>query len=200
MTARRISTPDVLPDAPAGAAVHTAAAHRGSVPAGQLVDELYRGHALRLTRMALLLVGDRPSAEDVVQEAFIGLFRGLGRLSDPDRAVAYLRASVLNGCRSVLRSRKRARLRKVIHDPAVWSAEAAALDGEDRREVLQAIAVLPRRQQEVLVLRYFLDLSEAETAQVLAWPLGSVKSRTFRALNRLRGRLVAGQQDGVSRG
>ena len=68
MTARRASPPDVLADA--------AAPRRDSVPPGQLVDELYRGHALRLTRMALLLVGDRPSAEDVVQEAFIGLFRG----------------------------------------------------------------------------------------------------------------------------
>jgi hypothetical protein len=117
-----------------------AAARREAMPPGQLVDELYRGHALRLTRTALLLVGDRPSAEDVVQEAFIGLFRGLGRLSDPDRAVAYLRASVLNGCRSVLRSRKRAWPRKVAHDPAVWSAEAAALAGEERREVLQSVA------------------------------------------------------------
>jgi DNA-directed RNA polymerase specialized sigma24 family protein len=63
------------------------------VLSGDLVDELYRGHALRLTRMALLLVGDRPSAEDVVQEAFIGLFRGLGRLRDPNWALAYC------GCR-----------------------------------------------------------------------------------------------------
>jgi RNA polymerase sigma factor (sigma-70 family) len=155
MTARRPSSPGVLSDAAAG---------REAASPDQLVDELYRGHALRLTRMALLLVGDRPSAEDVVQEAFLGLFRGLGRLSDPDRAVAYLRASVLNGCRSVLRSRKRARLRKVTHDPAVWSAEAAALAGEERREVLRAVAVLPRRQREVLVLRYFLDLTDNEIA------------------------------------
>jgi RNA polymerase sigma-70 factor (sigma-E family) len=194
MTARRISTPDVLPDAPAGAAVHTAAAHRGSVPAGQLVDELYRGHALRLTRMALLLVGDRPSAEDVVQEAFLGLFRGLGRLQDPDRAVAYLRASVLNGSRSVLRSRKRARLRRVTHDPAVWSAEAAALDGEDRRAVLQAVAVLPQRQREVLVLRYFLDLTDNEIAADLGVSRGTVVSTAARALASLAARARKAEQ------
>jgi RNA polymerase sigma-70 factor (ECF subfamily) len=66
--------------------------------------------------------------------------------------------------------------------------------------LLAAVNVLPDRERQVLVCRYFLELSEAETAQVLDWPLGSVKSRTSRALNRLRGLLVAGQQDGVSRG
>ena len=187
MTARRTSPPDVLADA--------AAPRRDFVPPGQLVDELYRGHALRLTRMALLLVGDRPSAEDVVQEAFIGLFRGFGRLSDPDRAVAYLRASVLNGCRSVLRSRKRARLHKLTHEPAVWSAEAAALDGEDRREVLQAIAVLPRRQREVLVLRYFLDLTDNEIAADLGISRGTVASTASRALASLAARARKAEQE-----
>ncbi|MEP7022604.1 MAG: sigma-70 family RNA polymerase sigma factor [Actinomycetota bacterium] len=158
------------------------APHGDAVPPGQLVDDLYRGHALRLTRLAFLLVGDRPSAEDVVQDAFLGLFRGLGRLSDPDRAVAYLRASVLNGCRSVLRSRKRARLRKVTHDPAVWSAEAAALAGEERREVLVAVARLPQRQREVLVLRYFLDLTDNEIAADLGVSRGTVASSASRAL------------------
>src|SRR6266571_4664904 len=102
MTVQRASTPGRRA---------AAAAQRAPAASDQLVDELYRGHALRLTRVALLLVGDKPSAEDVVQEAFLGLFRGLGRLSDPGRAVAYLQVSVLNGCRSVLRARQRARLR-----------------------------------------------------------------------------------------
>jgi RNA polymerase sigma-70 factor (ECF subfamily) len=74
------------------------------------------------------------------------------------------------------------------------------LAAERRARLLAAVNVLPDRERQVLVCRYFLDLSEAETAQVLDWPLGSVKSRTSRALNRLRGLLVAGQQDGVSRG
>jgi RNA polymerase sigma-70 factor (sigma-E family) len=162
-----------------------AAASSQRVPGAseQLVEDLYRGHALRLTRMALLLVGDKPSAEDVVQEAFLGLFRGLGRLSDPGRAVAYLRISVLNGCRSVLRSRKRARLREGATDyPAVWSAESAALAGEDRREVLRAVAQLPRRQREVLVLRYFLGLSDSEIAADLGVSRGTVVSTASRAL------------------
>jgi len=160
-----------------------AAAHRVPAAPEQLVEDLYRGHALRLTRMALLLVGDRASAEDVVQEAFLGLFRGLGRLSDPGRAGAYLRVSVLNGCRSVLRARKRARLRGTATDyPAVWSAESAALEGEERREVLQAIARLPRRQREVLVLRYFLGLSDSEIAADLGVSRGTVVSTASRAL------------------
>ncbi len=174
MTVRRASTPG--PRVPA-------APQRVPAASGQLVDELYRGHALRLTRMALLLVGDQPSAEDVVQEAFLGLFRGLGRLSDPGRAVAYLRISVLNGCRSVLRARQRARLREAATDyPAVWSAESAALAGEDRREVLRAVAQLPRRQREVLVLRYFLGLSDSEIAADLGVSRGTVVSTASRAL------------------
>ena len=174
MTMRRASTPG--PGA-------TVVAKRAPAVSEQLVDELYRGHALRLTRMALLLVGDQPSAEDVVQDAFLGLFRGLGRLNDSGRAVAYLRVSVLNGCRSVLRSRQRARLRGAAdEDPPVWSAESAALAGEDRREVLQAVSQLPRRQREVLVLRYFLGLSDSEIAADLGVSRGTVVSTASRAL------------------
>ena len=159
-----------------------AAAPRAAAVSEQLVDELYRGQALRLTRMALLLVGDQSSAEDVVQDAFLGLFRGLDRLNDPSRAVAYLRVSVLNGCRSVLRGRQRARLRRAATDLPVWSAEAAALAGEDRREVLQAVSQLPRRQREVLVLRYFLGLSDSEIAVNLGVSRGTVVSTASRAL------------------
>ena len=181
MTVRRACTPGLR--ATAAAPQAPAAGPLGPAASDQLVDELYRGHALRLTRMALLLLGDKPSAEDVVQEAFLGLFRGLGRLSDPGRAVAYLRISVLNGCRSVLRARKRARLRGAATDyPAAWSAESAALEGEERREVLQAVARLPRRQREVLVLRYFLGLSDSEIAADLGVSRGTVVSTASRAL------------------
>ena len=183
MTLRRASTPG--PHAAAQLASTAPAATAGRDGAGQLVDGLYRGHALRLTRMALLLVGDRPTAEDVVQEAFLGLFRGLGRLSSPDRAVAYLRVSVLNGCRSALRARERARLRQPPPAPPVWSAESAVLAGEEQREVLESIAALPRRQREVLVLRYFLDLSDTEIAADLGVSRGTVVSTASRALSAL---------------
>jgi RNA polymerase sigma-70 factor (sigma-E family) len=175
MTVRRAGRPGPRAAAPA---------RRVPGASGQLVEDLYRGHALRLTRMALLLVGDKPTAEDVVQEAFLGLFRGLGRLSDPGRAEAYLRISVLNGCRSVLRARRRARLLRgaAAEYPAVWSAESAALAGEDRREVLRAVARLPRRQREVLVLRYFAGLSDSEIAADLGVSRGTVVSTASRAL------------------
>ena len=173
MTMRRAST-----SGPSAAAV----APRVAAGSEQLVDELYRGHALRLTRMALLLVGDQPTAEDVVQDALLGLFRGLGWLNDSSRAVAYLRVSVLNGCRSV-RSSQRARLRRAAPDDLpVWSAESAALAGEDRREVLQAVSQLPRRQREVLVLRYFLGRSDSEIAADLGVSRGTVASTASRAL------------------
>jgi RNA polymerase sigma factor (sigma-70 family) len=132
--------------------------------------------------MALLLVGDQASAEDVVQEAFVGLYRGLGRLSDPGRAAGYLRVSVLNGCRSVLRARKRARLRRAEPAVAVWSAESAVLAGEERRAVLQAVARLPRRQREVLVLRYYFGLTDPEIAADLGVSRGTVASTASRAL------------------
>ena len=67
----------------------------------------------------------------------------------------------------VHRSRGRARLLRMPHDPPVWSAEAAAMDGEDRRSLLAAIARLPRRQREVLALKYYLDLSEHDVAAIL---------------------------------
>jgi RNA polymerase sigma-70 factor (sigma-E family) len=150
--------------------------------AGDLVDDLYRAHAVSLVRVAMLLLGDQPSAEDVVQDAFFGLYRGLPGLKDTGKALPYLRASVINGCRSVLRSRKRALLRRVQHEPPVWSAEAAALAGEDRRALLAAVARLPRRAREVLALRYYLDLADSEIAAALGVSRATVSSTASRAL------------------
>jgi RNA polymerase sigma-70 factor (sigma-E family) len=150
--------------------------------ADQLVGELYRAHGLALVRTAVLLVGDRPTAEDVVQDAFAGLYRMSHRLSSPDKALAYLRVSVVNGCRSVHRAR-RAWLRRVSqHEPAVWSAEAAVMAREDSRLVLQAVARLPRRSREVLGLRYYLGLADTEIAEALGVSRGTVSSTASRAL------------------
>jgi RNA polymerase sigma-70 factor (ECF subfamily) len=74
------------------------------------------------------------------------------------------------------------------------------LAAERRARLVAAVNALPDRERQVLTCRYFLDLSEAETAQVLEWPLGSVKSRTSRALNRLRGLVVPGDENRVSHG
>lgn len=133
-------------------------------------------------RFALMLVGDQASAEDVVQEAFLGLYRGWDRVRDPEAVLGYLRTAVVNGARSVHRRRGQVRRLRVPHDPPVWSAEAAAMDSEDRRVVLAAIARLPRRQREVLALKYYLDLSESDIATTLRISRGTVASTGARAL------------------
>ena len=150
-------------------------------PAEDFVGDLFRAHAVSLVRVAVLLLGDQPSAEDVVQDAFLRLHRGLPGLRDPDKALPYLRASVINGSRSVLRARRRALLRRAQHEPPVWSAESAAMDGEDRRAVLTAVAGLPRRSREVLALRYYLDLPDDEIAAALGVSRGTVSSTAARA-------------------
>jgi RNA polymerase sigma-70 factor (sigma-E family) len=156
--------------------------------AGQMADlvaGLFRAHAVALVRVATLLLGDQQSAEDVVQDAFFGLYRGLPGLRDRSKALPYLRASVINGSRSVLRARKRAFLRKVQHEPPVWSAESAAMAGEDRKALLAAVARLPRRAREVLALRYYLDLADHEIAAALGISRATVSSTASRALAKL---------------
>jgi RNA polymerase sigma-70 factor (sigma-E family) len=164
-----------------------ASAARRSAQAG--VDALYREHGLGLVRFALLLTGDRASAEDVVQDVFLGLYRGWDRIRTDGNELAYLRTSVLNRSRSVHRTRLRDQSRRPPAGPPVWSAEAVAIDGEDRREVLAAVAALPAHHREALVLRYYLDLPEAEIAQVMRVSRGTVSSRTARALAALASKL-----------
>jgi RNA polymerase sigma-70 factor (sigma-E family) len=149
----------------------------GSGSAEDGIDLLYREHALGLVRFALMLTGEQQTAEDVVQDAFFGLHRNWDQIRDPASLLAYLRTAVVNGARAV-----KARLHLVPGESPVWSAEAAAVDGEDRRELLAAVARLPAHQREVLALKFFLDLPEAEIAQTLGISRGTVSSRTARAL------------------
>ena len=137
---------------------------------------------MALIRLALLLTGDQATAEDVVQDAFLGFHRALPRLRDEDKALSYLRTSVVNGCRSVHRARRRTLLWRVQHDPPVWSAESAAMAEQDRREVLAAVARLPVRAREILALRYYLDLPYEEIAATLGVSKGTVSSTISRAL------------------
>jgi RNA polymerase sigma-70 factor (sigma-E family) len=148
--------------------------------AGQAVAAIYQQHALGMTRLAFIMLGDRQAAEDVVQEAFCGLYRAWNRMSNHSNAVGYLRSSVLNGSRSVIRRAKRTP--RPLAVPAAASAEAAVLAGEEQRETLAALRRLPPRQREVLVLRYFADLPEQETAMAMGVSRGTVKSTTSRAL------------------
>jgi RNA polymerase sigma-70 factor (sigma-E family) len=148
------------------------------------VAALYDAAAVGLIRLAYLMLGDRPAAEDVVQDAFFGLYRNWARLADHDRALAYVRSSVLNGCRSALRRRAVGR-RLTAYQPPAASAEATALGREERREVMQAVRRLPGRQREALVLRFYLDLPDAEIARIMGLRPSSVRSATHRALKAL---------------
>jgi RNA polymerase sigma-70 factor (sigma-E family) len=147
-----------------------------------MLSELHRANALALTRLATLLLGDQASAEDVVQDAFLGLYRALPGLRDTGKALPYLRTAVVNGCRTVMRTRRRAFGRPIQDEPPVWSAESAAIAGEDRRELLAAVARLPRRAREVLALRYYLDLTDIEISATLGISRGTVSSTASRGL------------------
>jgi RNA polymerase sigma factor (sigma-70 family) len=185
--------------------------------AAEAVTALYEEHALGLVRLAVVMLGDRPAAEDVVQEAFCGLYRRWHGLSDPAKALAYVRSSVINGCRSALRRRVR---QPSLADFGGFdspggsggsagsggfggfggadqpgesdSAESEVMLGEEHRQVLLAIRRLPARQREALVLRYYLDLDEGEIATSMRVSRGTVKSTTSRALAAL-GRILEEQ-------
>ena len=164
--------------------------------ATQSVTALYDAHAVPMIRIALVMLGDRAAAEDVVQDAFFALYRRWSKLTDPVNAVAYVRSAVFNGCRDTLR--RQARRDRRDHATA-WSwqdagsAEAVALIGEDRRRILAAVRRLPDRQREALVCRYYLEMSEEETARAMNISRGTVKSTTSRAVAAL-GRILGEEQ------
>jgi RNA polymerase sigma-70 factor (sigma-E family) len=149
--------------------------------AGRDIELLWRREYPPLVRLARLLVDDRESAEEVVQDAFVRVFGRLHRVPE-DKAPAYLRSAVLNGARSSLRRRRVQR----AHDETVrWGRDADGahdLRGHARHEVVAALRGLPRRQREVLALRYYLDLTERDTADALGISVGSVKTHAHRGL------------------
>jgi len=156
--------------------------------ADDAVTALYGTQYGPLVRLATLLIRDRGAAEEIVQDSFVELHRRWGRLRDPQAGAAYLRRSVVNRSRSALRHRGvverflgRARQREVVP-----SAESQVLDAGGYAEMLATVRALPARQREALVLRYYLDLSEAQTAQVMGVSTGAVKSHTARGLAALR--------------
>jgi RNA polymerase sigma-70 factor (sigma-E family) len=154
------------------------------------VSALYHTHRLSLVRLAILLVDDLASAEDVVQDAFVGLHRNQDRIREPLAAVRYLRTSVVNGARSALRHRgtvrAHLRLAEAVTEPA---ADAELMVADEHREVFEAVQQLPARQREVLLLRYWSDLSEADIADALGISRGSVKSSASRGLDKLEAML-----------
>jgi RNA polymerase sigma-70 factor (sigma-E family) len=146
------------------------------------VAQLFRTHRLAMVRLALLLVDDRETAEDVAQDAFAALHRRWPSLANTEAAIGYLRTCVVNGSRSVLRRRRTVR-RNPAPDESLLTSEAAdssAMLAEEHREVLQAIRRLPERQREVIMLRYWSELSESEISATLGISVGAVKSNASR--------------------
>ena len=158
------------------------------------VTALYQAHALGMIRLAHIMLGDRASAEDVVQEAFCGLYRRWSHLADYGSAVPYVRSAVLNRCRSVLRRRTTSLAPRGLggQPEPVISAESAVLTREERDEIMRAVRRLPQRQREALVLRFYLDLSAEEIAATMGISPSSVRSATHRALTSL-GRILQEQ-------
>ena len=150
------------------------------------VEELYAAHYRRLVRLSTLLVRDPETAEEVVQDSFVAMHGRWRSLKEPDQALAYLRQAVVNRSRSVLRHRG-VRARYVAPAvPDLPGADEQALAAERRTAVLDAMRALPDRQREVLALRYYLDLSEADIASTLGISPGAVKTHASRGAAALR--------------
>ena len=164
-------------------------------PAAVSFDALYEAHHVRLVRVAWLLLRDAGRAEELVQDAFVDLHQRWPGLRSPADAGGYLYVAVLNRSRSALRHLSVVHAAPVDRVEPEVSAETEALRGIERQRVLAALARLPRRQREVLVLRYYAQLSEAETANVLTISRGSVKSHASRGIRALRP-LLGGPDEG----
>jgi len=162
----------------------------GSIPAewdaDRAVTALYGTHYRALVRLAALLVRDVPTAEEVVQDSFIAMHAAWLRLRDTDKALSYLRQSVVNRSRSVLRHRVVMDKNAPKPPPDVPSAEQGAMSELERTAVVSALRKLPLRQREALVLRFYADLSEAQIASTMGISRGAVKSHTARGMSSLR--------------
>jgi len=157
-----------------------------AVDADAEIAALYGAHYRSLVRLATLLVHDIATAEEVVQDSFVALHSGMHRLRDSDKALSYLRAAVVNRSRSVLRHRVVVDRNAPKPSPDMPSAEQGALVLIERSSVVAALRVLPERQREAVVLRFYADMSEAQIASAMGITRGAVKSHTSRAMAALR--------------
>src|SRR6201992_277129 len=162
--ARGRARPTSVTETLVAGAVVRAAPEKLDMTADEAGPQLYSNRARARARRAGLRVRDEPTAEEVVQECFIAMHDGWGRLREEDKALSYLKQAVVNRSRSVLRERR------VV----------------DRNAVISALRGLPDRQRQALVLRYYADLSEAQIAEMMGISKGAVKSHTARGMSSLR--------------
>jgi RNA polymerase sigma-70 factor (sigma-E family) len=159
--------------------------------ADEAITALYGAHWSGLVRLATLLTRDASVAEEIVQESFVALHRRWGSLSDQAAAHGYLRTSVVNGARSALRHRGVQEKYRPAPPPEPSGPEERAVQSTEDAAVLAALRTLSRRQQEVLVLRYYADMSEQDIASTLGMTKGAVKSHAHRGVAALREALSA---------
>jgi RNA polymerase sigma-70 factor (sigma-E family) len=154
--------------------------------ASEVVTEIYTTHYNQLVRLAVMLVHDVQTAEEVVQDAFEAMHLAWRRLRESEKALSYLRQAIVNRSRSVLRHRKVVEMHAPKPAPDEQSAEHAALTLIERSAVTSALRTLPVRQREAVVLRYYGDFSEADIAKAMGISRGAVKSHTARAMAALK--------------
>ena len=154
--------------------------------AARAVTALYSAHYRSFVRLAVLLVRDLAAAEEIVQDSFIALHAAWRRLRDNEKALSYLRQSVVNRSRSVLRHRVVVDKTAPKLAPDLPAAERHTLTLLERSAVISALWALPPKQREVLVLRYYADLTDAQIASATGISIGAVKSHTARGVSSLR--------------
>lgn len=158
--------------------------------ADRAVSALYATRYRPLLRLAVLLVDDMATAEEVVQDSFIAIHANWRRLQDIDKAAGYLRQCVVNRSHSVLRHREVVNRNLLQSLPDMPSAEDEAMRLLSRSAVITALQRLPRRQRQALVLRYYAGLSEAQIASTMGITKGAVKRYVSRAMSALRAMLA----------
>jgi RNA polymerase sigma-70 factor (sigma-E family) len=176
----------------------TGSAGQGSAPAGPAretaqadlaITAMYDTEYRSLVRMSAVLLGDVGSAEEIVQDSFIAVHAAWRGLRDIDKSTHYLRRTVMNRSRSLLRHRAVVEKHMATSEPDMPSAEQAAITRLERTAVIAALRTLPARQRQALVLKFYLGLSEEEVAAAMQISQGAVKSHTARAKAALRSRL-----------
>jgi len=158
----------------------------------ELVDAMFRRHYAALLRLGVVMLGSREAAEDAVQDAFVSLHRHRRSLRDPEAAEAYLRSAVLNRCRSWVRRQvtQRAPRPLMLVREHQESPEDTTVGRHETESLVAVMRTLAPRQRQVLACRYVLELSIAETAQLLQISEGSVKAHTHRGLQTLQKRIA----------
>ena len=157
--------------------------------ADSAITKLYTNHYRSLVRLAVLLVSDEPTAEEVVQECLIAMHAGWNRLGEKDKALWYLKQAVVNRSRSVMRHRSVIDRNAPKPAPDMPSAEQGAISLLDRSAVITALRGLPDRQRQAIVLRYYADMSEAQIAEMMGIKKNVVKTHLAKGMSSLRAAL-----------